>query len=352
MSGRGFGEMLLPMKAIYGLKSDLSQFLGLTPEQVADQLKSWGITAVFGGYENQELVAALHKQRISVYAEIAIFAGEKYWKSHPESRPITDKGIPLEKDQWYAGVCPNQDWLREEKLNQIRTLCRNYQVDGIWLDFIRYPCHWEVKQPRFDRTCFCRVCLNKFQKETGIRIPNHLTSVVDTAKWLVTVKKDEWNKWRCQQITSFVQQARKVIKQENPQIVVGMFGVPWREQEVDFNYAIIEYIAQDYRALAKEIDIFSPMVYHKMCGHEIGWITDITKYLADLTNRPVVPIVQACSIPETIDNMEFSKVLTAGLAEPSSGVIIFTLDYLNKENKIETMKSILNPKSEVRSHKL
>ncbi|MDI6784010.1 MAG: putative glycoside hydrolase, partial [bacterium] len=256
--------MVPQMKAIYGLKSDGRQFPGLNSEQIAKQLKEWGITAVFGGYENPELVNHLHQQGISVYAERAIFAGEKYWKSHPESRPITDKGLPLEKDKWYAGVCPNQDWLRAEKLNEIKKLCENYQLDGIWLDFIRYPCHWEVKQPRFDRTCFCPVCLAKFQKETKIRIPNHLTTAADKAKWLLNVKKVEWNKWRTEQITDFVHQAKKVIKQQPRPVLVGMFGVPWRE--TDFNYAIIDYIAQDYRALAKDIDIFSPMVYHKMCG--------------------------------------------------------------------------------------
>lgn len=342
--------MMSQMKSVYGLKSDGSQFSGLSSEQIANQLKEWGVTAVFGGYDNPELVKRLHQQGLSVYAELAIFAGEKYWNSHPESRPVTDKGLPLEKDEWYAGVCPNQDWLRKEKLSEIKKLCQNYALDGVWLDFIRYPCHWEVKQPRFDRTCFCKVCLTKFRKDTRIQIPNHLTTVSEIAEWLLKNKAVEWNKWRANQITSFVHEAKKVIKQSRNlsgrNISLGLFGIPWRE--TDFNYAIIEYIAQDYRALAKDIDIFSPMVYHKMCGQEVGWITDITKYLVDVTKRPVVPIVQACSIPLGLDNLEFTQVLNAGLAEPSSGVIIFTLDYLKKENRIETMKSVLSPEFEVR----
>jgi uncharacterized lipoprotein YddW (UPF0748 family) len=342
--------MFPQMKAVYGLKSDGSQFPGLTPEQIAQQLKSWGITAVFGGYENSEMVNQLHQQGIKVYAEIAIFAGEKYWKSHPESRPITDKGFPLEKDEWYAGVCPNQEWLRTEKLNEIKTLCKNYALDGIWLDFIRYPCHWEVKQPRFDRTCFCSVCLTTFQKDTKIRIPNHLTTPADNAQWLLNNKPVEWNKWRGNRITSFVHQARKVIKLEKPQMLVGMFGIPWRE--TDFDNAIIEYIGQDYRALAKDIDIFSPMVYHMMCGQEVKWINELSKYLVDLTKKPVVPIVQGCSVPEVLDTTEFTNVLNAGLAEPSSGVIIFTLDYLKKENKIETVVTeFTNPNTKIRNPK-
>ncbi|MDI6783677.1 MAG: hypothetical protein QME64_06220, partial [bacterium] len=79
-------------------------------------------------------------------------------------------------------------------------------------------------------------------------------------------------------------------------------------------------------------------------GQEVEWITEVTKYLAVLTKRPIIPIVQACSVPEMLDNLEFANVLDTGLAEPSSGVIIFTLDYLKKENKLGVMQTVFIPK--------
>jgi hypothetical protein len=334
-----FYIMIPQVIALYGLKSDGSQFPGLSNELVAKQFKDWGITAVFGGYGSPELVTQLHKYGISVYAEIAIFAGEKYWNKYPESRPITDKGFPLEKDDWYAGVCPNHEGIRKEKLAEINRLCQNDALDGIWLDFIRYPCHWEVKQPRFDYTCFCQNCLTKFQHDTKIVIPKYLSIPTDQANWLLNAKRVEWNKWRCNQITGFVHQVRKEIKKVNPNILIGLFGVPWREN--DFDYAIIKHIGQDYGALAKDIDILSPMVYHKMCGQPLKWVTEITRYLSDKTKRLVVPIVQAGNIPEPMDNLEFEQVLKAGFTEPSYGTIIFTLDYLIKENRM----AVLRPKS-------
>lgn len=323
------------MKAVFGLKADLTQFPNMDAFQVAEELASWGVNAVFGGSSNRELVEALHKKGIKVYEEIGIFVGEKYWKRNPESRPITDKGVPIEKDEWYCGVCPNQDWLREEKLNEIKKLA--FQADGVWLDFIRYPCHWEVKNPRFDRTCFCPICLTKFQRDTGIKIPENLSTVSEKARWILKEHKTEWNKWRCEQITNFVKEARRVLKETNPQAVLGLFGVPW--QPADFDNAIIEYIAQDYKELAKFVDIFSPMVYHKMCYRDIKWITEITNYLAEMTKKKIVPIIQACSVPSELDKEEFKKAIEAGLAGNSSGVIIFTLDYVMKEKKIDVMKS-------------
>ena len=85
------------------------------------------------------------------------------------------------------------------------------------------------------------------------------------------------------------------------------------------------------------------MVYHKMCNRDVKWINEISNYLSEVTKKPIVPIVQACSVPEVLDNTEFADVLETGLAKPSSGVIIFTLDYLKKENKLETMVSIFSP---------
>ncbi|MFB3896998.1 MAG: putative glycoside hydrolase [bacterium] len=326
--------MIPRVLGIYGLKSDGSQFPGMSDSVIAKQLKNWGITAVFGGYDNSKLATQLHQNGISIYTEIAIFTGEKYWNKYPESRPITDQGLPLEKDDWYAGVCPTHGEIRQERLTEIEQLCKIESIDGIWLDFIRYPCHWEVKQPRFDHTCFCQDCLAKFQKDTKIVIPNHLSNPAEKAKWLLNVKHVEWNKWRCQQITEFAHQARKLIKKEKPNIPVGLFGVPWRE--TDFNYAIIEYIGQDYTALAKDIDIFSPMVYHKMCGQPVSWITEITRYLSEKTKRPVIPIVQAGNNSEPISSLEFEQIVEAGLTESSNGTIIFTLDDYIKQKALTT----------------
>ena len=86
------------VKSVFGLKSDLSQFPGKTESEVVDILSKDGINAVFGGYENPKLREELKKRNIKVYAEIGIFAGANYWKSHPESQPITDSGKPMEKE--------------------------------------------------------------------------------------------------------------------------------------------------------------------------------------------------------------------------------------------------------------
>jgi hypothetical protein len=112
------------MYSIYAFSRSLEPFKDKSEEEIARWLIEHRVNAIFGSYEDQKLVAALHRNGIKVYAEVTIFYGEKYWESHPESRPINAEGKPIEKIKWYAGVCPNQRWLWEEKLAHIERLVR------------------------------------------------------------------------------------------------------------------------------------------------------------------------------------------------------------------------------------
>lgn len=330
-------NQLSPMNAVFGLESNLKQFPDMTETEIAQELKKEGINAVFGGYENKTLREAFHKEGIKIYAEIGLFVGTEHWKSHPESRPITRRGIPMEKEDWYGGVCPNQDWLRQKKLLSIQKLCKENQVDGIWLDFIRYPCHWEGKDPQLTDTCFCPVCLQRFQQQTGIKIPAKLKSTKIKADWILTNHPDDWYNWRCSVITDYVKETRKVIKKVNPKILVGLFGVPWTAS--DYDNAIYRIIGQDYRKLAPFVDVFSPMVYHRICYKNPDWIHQVTAEFQIMTGKPVVPIIQACSVPDTLSEGEFIHSLNEARKSPSSGVIIFTLDYALKEKKFNLIKT-------------
>ena len=70
-------------------------------------LQSWGNTAIFGGYENPDFVAAAQTAGLKVYAEFGCFVHKRWWDKVPESRPVTDEGIPLEPEEWYYGVNPS-----------------------------------------------------------------------------------------------------------------------------------------------------------------------------------------------------------------------------------------------------
>ena len=87
-----------------------------------------------------------------------------------------------------------------------------------------------------------------------------LRDVPTIARILLERHETEWTAWRCEQITSWVAEARAVLKRIRPDGILGLFGVPWRL--ADHNGAIRKIVGQDYRALSQYVDVFSPMVYH------------------------------------------------------------------------------------------
>ncbi len=317
------------IKAVYGFSKDLEIFRGKNGKEIARIVKDWGINAVFGGYEDPELLEALHRVGIKVYGTVGIFGGEEYWRRYPESRPINDKGKPIEKDRWYAGVIPTIEAIRREKLEEIEKLATK-DIDGIWLDAIRWPGHWEVPSPRIEETSFDPITLEKFQEDTKISIPEELLIAREKASWILKNHEREWRDWRCKEIADFVKEAREITKGKT----LGIFTVPW--QEKDFNNAIKNIIGQDYFSLGEYVDFLSPMVYHQMCEKRTDWIGEIIEYVHRESGKPILPIIQAGNIPQE----EFKEAIKIAIeAEGSKGVIIFTIQNVLKEEKLSAMKN-------------
>lgn len=323
----------ITIKGVFGLPVDNAVLKGRSYDEIARYLKSLGVNTVIGVPLNKELIGALHAQNIRAYAEVAIFAGQEYWIRNPNSRPINLRGKPIAKQNWYCGLCPTQEWLRKEKLDSIRSIVENFDVDGIWLDFIRYPCHWEVISPVLEDTCFCHTCIEKFKTDTGISLPPDLETVKDKAEFIINSHSLEWYTFRCEQITSFVREVKKVLTDKSPRLKLGLFAVPWREGE--FNNAIINIIAQDFKKLSSYVDVFSPMAYHKMCGKDINWISQISKYMQDKTAKKVVPILQAMDVSKE----ELAQGIRKTLSNNQAGLVVFEMSTIINDKKEETIKS-------------
>ncbi len=297
----------------------------LTEEKIKQIIKIRA-NAVFIGHQNfdRKLVEKLKDKGIKVYIEIGIFAGENLWKKYPDSRPVNKNSKPMDRIHWYAGVCPNHPEVRKEKLQLIKSLVDNQNIGGIWLDFIRYPCHWEeVRGEDIPEYCFCPNCLEKFKQEVGGKSEG-----------------EAWRQWKCKQITDFVAEAHTLINQSGKNIKLGMFSVPWRKK--DLGGAITKVIGQDFRSLAKYIDVFSPMVYQKMCSKPTKWVGEMVGHMTKITGKPILPIVQTEDRPEKLTTGEFGEEIDQALKSPSAGVIIFYLeDLLKNEEKINIVKNFL-----------
>jgi hypothetical protein len=323
-------------RALYGFTPDLAPFAGQTPEEQVALLRSWGSTAIFGGYENAEFVAAAKDAGLKVYAEFGCFVHKRWWDEFPESRPLTDGGVPLEPDEWYYGVNPSTPVVRRKLLEALERLLEKHAVDGVWLDFIRWPCHWESPTPYFPRTSFDKPTLDRFGADTGVELATH--DPVAAAQQLLSQFEKEWTAWRCEQITSWVADAKRLIERVHPDALLGLFGVPWRLS--DYDAAILDVIGQDYRALGSYVDVFSPMVYHVMCGRPVAWIGQVIQHVKALSGKPVWPIIQSVDEPKPLAAEEYGRALDVALSHPSSdGVLVFTLKGALDEGKLEITRA-------------
>ncbi|MFA6412012.1 MAG: hypothetical protein WCW53_04890 [Syntrophales bacterium] len=304
----------------------------ITSSANGDGAKGAGINAVFVP-EDAETISFFKARGFKVFISVNAFGGRGAWEKYPDARPVRADGHFLGEDNdgegGHGGVCPTHGAWRVERLTHIKSLVARFGksggIDGIWLDFVRYPGFWETANPHIPDTCYCPRCLEKFGKDKGIRMPAGLAAK-DAAMWIRKNHPYEWMVWKKEQINSFVREVRDVLAASGPhrspslkthphpnpplegegmvspdsalegkelkeRLLLGVFVVPWTKGEKD--NAVSFRLAQDTLQLAEIVDVISPMVYHQMVDRTEDWVGKMTAYYKETARCAVWPIVQA-----------------------------------------------------------
>lgn len=309
-----------PVIGLYPTYPPVGRLAGESPARQAALLRGMGVTLAGGRFEDDAVPNALREAGIETFGLVVLFSGEQHWRSHPESRPVMANGERLFKDRWYAGVCPNQPWLRQEKLREIEEMLRSGRYDVINLDFIRYPVHWEVPNPRIPDTCYCSVCLRKFERDNGLSIPVPKTDIPAVSAWIKTNHEQLWYRWRAAQITAFCADVKELRDRIRPETRISLAAVPW--QEDDYDNAIYRVVAQDFEALAEVVDVFNPMSYHALNDRPVSWVGDVNAYLVRETGRPVWPFVIFWP-DRPLDRTAWLRLYEQALSNGAGGLIAF-----------------------------
>jgi len=277
-----------------------------------------------------ELITAHNAAGRSVFLTLNAFGGSEGWKRFPDARPVRADGEYL--DPALGGMCPTHEGWRRSRLDLLTSWLEKFHgtsgIAGIWLDFIRYPGRWEQENPDIPDTCYCPRCLGKFQADSGIRIGDEAKTVAEKAAWIYENARLPWMSWKKEQIASFAREAKQLVGQfsGDRRIHLGAFLVPWRK--ADNNGALSFHLAQDAKLLAASIDVFSPMVYHRMVQRPIAWVGEITDYFAEMTGREIWPIIQA----EQVGSEEFGQVVQS-LSRPSAqGLLVYKFSDIKDEH--------------------
>ena len=313
-------------------------------------LNDLGVNAIFvhSGSITRDMVDRARSEGLKVYAEFATLNGNNYVEEHPEAWAINENGEQVEAASWFMGVCPTEPGFRQYRYDQLRSLLEEFDLDGVWMDYVHWHAQFEEPEPMLFETCFCDHCLNRFSEDSGIRLPSGTTP--EKARWILENQDSAWRSWRCEVILEWANKMKAILKEIRPDALLGLYHCPWDDQE--FDGARYRILGLDYDLLKETIDVFSPMVYHGRMGRAPGWVQEniqwfCTRINAQKDTYPMVwPIVQAYDDPQVIDNEEFETVLRGGLAGQSSGVMMFTTHAVaENEGKIAVMKKVYTQRS-------
>ena len=111
----------------------------------------------------------------------------------------------LEKGYYY--FCPSRKEIRTFWLEVYKHLLETYDIDGLQLDYIRYP----RSDPWEKGYCYCSHCREQFFNKYEID-PASLDPDKDKEMWL------NWNKFRKEQVNTFVKQVRDLVAGVRPDV--------------------------------------------------------------------------------------------------------------------------------------
>ena len=310
------------VKGIYGVPSIAQR----DPLSYVADLEKAGINGVFVK-PDLDTVKWFKNRGFKVFFSIDAYGGKQAWKVFPDARPVPADGTPLGKDSKYAchgGACPTHEGWRKQRLAYIDGLFREYGAacvapDGIWLDYIRYPGRWSVREPSIPDSCYCSRCLKKFAADTGIKVPVEYRAE-EVSRWIKKHCPYQWMDWKTKQVEAFVRDVRDVLDRYSAEVrpVLGIFLVPWTRGER--GNAVCSVFGQDGFELAKYADVLSPMVYSVKVGQRPAWVGYMTQYYVETVPCEVWPIVQ--SMDFTVE--EFADVMRYAGEGGAQGVLAYT----------------------------
>ena len=174
------------------------------------------------------------------------WAADKTFMAKMKTQGRTQVGYDgSSNDRW---LCPSHPENQKLEIDAMLEVARNYGVDGLHFDYIRYP---------GSESCFCEGCRLRFEKVAGRRLTN----------WPNCVRNDDslrekWLDFRRQQITGVVTAVAEEARKIRPDIKIS--AAVFRDWPVDRNT-----VGQDWKLWCDRgyLDFVCPMDYTASSSH-------------------------------------------------------------------------------------
>ena len=264
-----------------------------------EELAGFGVNAIFTESETyrDDLIELAHERGLGWFGAIACFSdhanNHQLLRRRPELWPVGESGRSRPQMEWYVGVTPTFPDYNQSILEMAQRVVETHPLDGLFLDFIRWPIHWELEARAGaspSQSSFDPHTLERFQEEMGISLPAGSTGIADRARWILTHHGDEWREFKCRVITDFVRQVTTRIRGvRGDDLMLGLYVPPlpadWLES----------WAGQRLSELALLVDVISPMAYHAILHRPPEWVGEVLADWSTHIPHPLLPIVQVDS---------------------------------------------------------
>lgn len=201
---------------------------------------------------------------------------------------------------------PANPEVRQYLRNITDEIASRYQVDGIQLDYIRYPFQDHRRNFSYGYSATAR---HQFRKLYGID-PMKISPRDRQNLW-------KWTEFKINQVNSFVTNTSNFLKEKYPKLILSVAVFPFPRHE-RFNK-----IQQDWETwvLNGDIDVLTPMTY-ALDTNRFQQITQPLTNTGVLGSTLITPAVKLLNIPEIIavDQIQAARDL------PTGGYIIFAAE--------------------------
>jgi uncharacterized lipoprotein YddW (UPF0748 family) len=209
---------------------------------------------------------------------------------------------------YYRFLCPSRPGVHEFLQKHVRELSA-FDVDGVHLDYIRYPDvilaeslqpHYDIVQdkeyPQYDY-CYCDVCRAGFAEMHG----------VDPLEMEDPTASSEWFQYRCDLITSLVNDKLIPVGREAGKQMTAAVFPNW------------QHVRQQWGKW--KLDHVLPMLYHRFYNADIPWIGEkVREEIAFLDHGE--PLSAGVMLGRTSAE-DFEQMIEVSLAAGAAGLSVF-----------------------------
>lgn len=287
------------------------------------------IAPVAAGYERFDVleaaIAEAHQRGIKVYAWVPQFHDQAAVVAHPHWQMMASvhgQGLFYQgRDRVEYFINPIHPGVQAYQLSLLREIVRNYAVDGIDLDWMRFD------DLNMDVGAYTRELA---RKEIGIDPMTLDFSVASQAL-------ERWNAWRSEKIGLYTRQVRRAVNAIRPGVRLTAFVLPPEFTEV----------GQDVARFSQDLDEVLPMAYYNDWEFPPAWVAsglmpDVAKKIVG--NAVIKPTLDGTG--SVADNVDILKAIRKNYPKVDS-ILWFSAVYWQPD----ALRRIMNiHRAEANSH--